>query len=329
MKTPKTNARPSKGLAKQIISTAIILATALLLLYYLTTHISDFKQLFSLSIGSLWLIVILVLILLFNFLITGMLNNELMKPFGVSLKPKEYFGLSIVTNFYNYITPFRGGMIARAAYLKKKHNFAIVNFLATLSAVYVLVFLIASLLGLISMLFIKISYNLFNLPVFILFLGIFLFMFLIIILSPKIPESKNKWLNRFIKVINGWHLIKNNKRVIFIVSIITLIQLALGAISSILTYRIIGLDLSFSKALFLSAIGNLSILVSITPGNLGVGDAIAVFSASLIGITLTQAVAATILGRAIGLITIFILGPIFSYILLKHKPEPKSKPKDI
>lgn len=46
----------------------------------------------------------------------------------------------------------------------------------------------------------------------------------------------------------------------------------------------------------------------------------AVFSAAIIRIGLTEAVAATILGRAINLLIIFILGPIFSCILLKHKP---------
>ncbi len=309
--------------AKQTISFLVILITLSLLLYYVSRHISDFQQLFSLSLSHLWTILLIIIITLLNFFLTGTLNNELMKPFGISLRKKEYFGLAIVTNFYNYITPFRGGMAVRALYLKKKHNFAIVNFLATLSAVYVIIFLIASFLGIISMLIINYLYGIFNLPIFILFLSILLFLTLIIIISPELPESKNKWLNRFIKVINGWHLIKNNKRVISVVSIITLTSLVLGALGTMLTYSIIGINLSFFSALFLASIGNLSILISITPGNLGIGDAISVFSAAIIGISLTQAVAATILGRAIGLIVIFILGPIFSYILLRHKPKQK------
>jgi uncharacterized protein (TIRG00374 family) len=212
-------------------------------------------------------------------------------------------------------------MAARAIYLKKKHKFPYVHFLATLSAIYVIIFLIGSLFGLISMFFIWLYYGLFNWIAFLLFDIIFLITMSIIILSPKLPESKNKWLNRFIKVINGWHLVKNNKKVIFTTALISLIQLVLGAVNTIILYSIFGIEIGFFKALFIAAIGSIAILVSLTPGNLGVGDAIAVFSAAVIGIGLTEAVAATILGRAVNLLIIFILGPIFSYILLKHNPK--------
>ena len=135
--------------------------------------------------------------------------------FNLRLKFKEWFGLGIITNFYNFITPFRGGMAARAVYLKKKHGFAIIHFLATLSAIYIIIFFVGSLAGLISMLLIWHYYNLFTLSLFLLFLSILLFLLGIIIFSPKLPESRNKWLNRFIKVINGWRLIKDNKKTIF------------------------------------------------------------------------------------------------------------------
>jgi len=45
----------------------------------------------------------------------------------------------------------------------------------------------------------------------------------------------------------------------------------------------------------------------------------AVFSGLVIGITPAQSLSVAILGRIVGIITIFTLGPIYSYILLKHK----------
>ncbi|MBM3234022.1 flippase-like domain-containing protein [Candidatus Pacearchaeota archaeon] len=303
---------------KQLISAIILIAIIALFIFYIYKHISDFKTLFNVALSHIWLLIIVAIITLISLYLNGYLLDTLMKPFGLKLKFKESFGLAIITNFYNMITPFRGGMAARAIYLKKKHKFPYINFLAILSAIYVIIFLIAAIAGLLSMAFIWLYYGLFNLIIFLLFLAVFIFLLAIIIFSPKIKERKNIWLNRFIKVINGWHLIKNNKKVIFTTAIIAIIQLILGAIILIISYHIFGIEISFFKALFISSIGSLSILIAITPGNLGIGDAIFVFSAAIIGISLTEAIAATILSRAVGLIIIFILGPIFSYILLRN-----------
>ncbi len=294
-----------------------------LFFYYLSKNLSDFKTLFSLAFTSATIILLLLytIISISNIFSNGILLDVLTSAFGIKLKLKESFGLAMITRFYNYITPFHGGMAARAVYLKKKHNFPYVHFLATLSAIYLIIFLIGSLAGLISMLFIWLYYGLFNWIIFLGFDIIFLIMVSVITLSPKFPERKNKWLARFIKVINGWHLIKNNKKVIFTTALISLIQLGLGAINTIILYSIFEIEIGFFKALFITSIGSIALLVSMTPGNLGIGDAINVFSATLIGVGLTEAIAATVLGRAINLLIIFILGPIFSYILLKHNPK--------
>jgi uncharacterized protein (TIRG00374 family) len=310
---------------KHLISAGILVAIAALFIYYLSKNLSDFKQLFSIPLANLWLILVVVLILLLNFFITGMLNNELMKPFGISLKRREYFGLSIISNFYNTITPFRGGMAARAVYLKQKYKFAYVNFFATLAGIYVLTFFIAGIAGLISVLFLWFNYGLFNLLVFYLFLAISLFMLIVIILSPKFKEPRSKWFGRFIKVINGWHLIKNNRKIVFTTSIVALIQLFLGALNILVLYLIFNIHIGFFKALFIASLGSIAILVAVTPGNFGIADAINVFSATIISVGLTEAVAATVLGRVISLLLIFILGPIFSYILLKNKPPKENK----
>jgi uncharacterized protein (TIRG00374 family) len=310
-----------KSKTKHLISGGILVIMAVLFIYYLFKNIGDFEQLFSIPLHNLWLIFVVVLIILLNFFITGMLNNELMKPFGISLKRKEYFGLSVISNFYNTITPFRGGMAARAVYLKQRYKFAYVHFLATLAGIYVLTFFIAGIVGLISILVLWLNYGLFNSLIFYLFLAISLFMLGIIILSPKFNESKKKWFSRFVKVINGWHLIKNNPKIVFTTSIVALIQLVLGALSTLVLYSIFNINIGFFKALFIVSIGSIAILVAITPGNLGIADAIGVFSATIVGVGLKEAVAVAILGRVISLILIFILGPIFSYILLKHQPK--------
>ena len=298
--------------SKKIVGTTLLIAILYLLFKYILKNLNDFQ---NLQMNNPETILLMALVLLISFFVTSVLHINLLKPFRIKLNKNEAFGLAIITNFYNLKTPLRGGAAARAIYLKKKHDFPYVHFLATLSAIYILIFLVSSLTGIFSMLTLTEK----NYPI-LLVLSIFTISLLsIIIFSPRIKENGNKWLDRFIKVINGWHLIKNNKKIIIITIIISLVQVFLAAINNLIVYQIFNIEISLAMALFIASIGNLSIIISLTPGNLGIGDAISVFIANIIGIPLTEAIAANILLRTVNLAVILILGPIYSYKLIKKK----------
>jgi len=305
-------------LHKKILSVAILLILVALAIYYLKNNISDFNQL---AIVSPWLIILLVILFLITYVAISSINLYLLKPLGVNLEVKESFMLSVMTGFYNLITPFRGGMAARAVYLKKKYKFPYIDFLATLAASYVLIFLVAGIVGLFSVYYIyKITAQL-SLIILGVFLVSTLSMLFIIIFSPRIPETKYPWLNRFIRVINGWHLIRKNKKVVLATLFFSFLQLLIGSTMLYLQFRVFGIQIPFTSTLFITALNSIGILLAITPAGLGITEAITVFSASTLGILPAQSLSAALLGRAISLIVLFILGPIFSYILLKKKPS--------
>lgn len=300
---------------KNIISVIVLLLLLAFAIYYFNKNFQDFKDL---SIENPLLIIPIVVVLLLSFYNLGQQNKELLKPFNVLLGYGEAFSLAVVTRFYNLITPFRGGMAARAVYLKKKHNFAYVHFLATLSAIYVLVFLVASFLGILSALAIYYQTGVLSWIILSIFLAVFLGMLFVIFVSPKFEERKNKWLNRIVKVVNGWHLIKGNKRVVMITLGITFVQILLSTLMLWLQFRVFGIEVGLASCLFLSSIANLGILIGITPGNLGINEAVIVFSAMTIGITPAESLSVALLGRAVSLVVLFILGPIFSWVLMRN-----------
>ena len=143
----------------------------------------------------------------------------------------------------------------------------------------------------------------------------------IIIFSPRAPYTKYNWINKFVKVINGWHLIREKKRVIFTVTLLSCTQLLLSSFMLYLQFQVFGFHISFINALFLSSLGSLGILIAVTPANLGISEAIAVFSALTLGIPASQSLSVALLGRVIQIIVLFILGPICSYLLLKKSPQ--------
>ena len=392
--------------AKTIISALVLILLVAWLGYYGYSHRTDFA---GLSVANPWLLVALIVGVLVTYSFIACLNNTLLRALKVIMPIWESFALAIITGFYNLITPFRGGMAARAVYLKKKYDFAYVHFLATLSAVYVLIFLVGSALGIVSTLWIYFTTGVFSWILFVIFDVVFIGMLGIIFVSPKFKErgrkgknsfndtarsarslsqksrselrggelnsgkvsklrkgdegelgdsdglggmkdglsdsdglgkkgyrddgndsglsSFDKWLNRFIKVVNGWHLIKKNGRVIAVTLVITLIQVLISSLMLWLQFRVFGIDVGFASCIFLSAIGSLGLLISITPGSLGINEAIIVFSAMTIGITPAESLSAALLGRAVSLVVLFVLGPIFSYTLVKNGKGKKKYDK--
>jgi uncharacterized protein (TIRG00374 family) len=309
---------------KKIASYSILVLILILFVNYLYHHTTEFKET-SLT-NPLWIIPLIIIFLL-NYIFVGIQTKAILEPFGIKLKTMELYMLSIVTGFYNIITPARGGTGIKAVYLKKKHNFAYTKFLATLTGTYILIFFISSLFGLISLLFIYKFYNVFNSTILLLFLGIFISSTLIILFSPNFKEARYGWLNHFIKVANNWNIIRRNKGVLFTYAVVTILSLLISITNTIISYYIFGIHISFIQALFLTCIGSISVLIQITPGNLGVGEAIAVFSALIIGITPAQSLPVAIFGRIVQMIVLFTLGPIFSYILFKHKPKKEEDEK--
>jgi uncharacterized protein (TIRG00374 family) len=306
---------------KKILSIMVLIVLIAWLGYYGYSHRTDFAKL---TFVSPYLLVILFMGSLAIYFMVAILNNKLMKALDVKMPLGENFMLSVVTGFYNLIMPFRGGMAVRAVYLKKKYDFAYAHFLASLSAVYILSFLVSSFLGIITTIWIYCKTGIFSWIIFVLFDVVFLGMLGIIFVSPQFKETENGWVNRFIKVINGWHLIKKNKKVILITFFVTLTQNILYSLMLWLQFKVFGIEVSFIAAIFLSSIGSFSILIGLTPGNLGIQEAIIVFSASTIGLSAAESLSATLLGRAVELAVLFVLGPIFSYLLMRNGKGKKA-----
>jgi uncharacterized protein (TIRG00374 family) len=306
---------------KKLISTIVLLITLALAFYYIKNNLEYFKQLQV--INPLYILILIILLLSLYFII-GLITKGILKPLGVNLSKKEAFKVSVMTGFYNLITPFRGGLVSRAVYLKKKYEFPYPTFLSTVAATYVLEFFIASLAGIIATYLIYLATGIFSILLFFIFLGMFLGMFFVILFSPKLKERNNKWLNRFIKVINGWHILKRDKKLLTNVSFLIFIKLLIASIMLFLQFKIFGLGITYIKTIFLTAIGNLGILINITPAGLGINEAITVFSALTIGITAVESLSAAIFGRLVVTLVLFILGPIFTYYLLK-KNETNTK----
>ncbi len=304
-----------------IISIVIVLALLALFLFYLKHHTNRLKEL---SLASPKLLIVLFFFYILDYFITSMITIIAFKSTTIKIGLFESFQLILTKNFYNLITPFKGGLAAKALYLNQKHKVDYTTFLSCISAAGLISFTVSTLIGLTALIYIFINHKIFNWPIFIVFLLIFIALFLILIFAPKIRELKYKWVNHLIRILNGWRNLTKNIKYVIAITFISIIQLTLLALMLHLQFHVFDLKISFIKCLFLVCVTDLSLLIAITPSGLGIQEATTAFAAISIGITPDQSLPALILGRAVSLTILLVLGPIFSYFLMKDiKKQPK------
>ena len=299
-----------------IISLSILILLIFFAYRYVSQNIDDFD---SITIKNPFFIFILFILSFISYYLNGVSTKILLAPLNVKLNNNEAFGTSVLTGFYNMITPFRGGIAARAVYLKKKHGFSYTNFLASLAALVVISFIVISIMGLVSVWFIWARFKIFSLILFLLFCITLLAMLTLIIISPYVKETKYKWMNFFLKIATGWKLLKNDKKIIINLILLNVISQIIGALTLLFQYKVIGIEITIMQAIFISSIAAFSLWIGLTPASLGIQEALTVFSAVAIGLSASETLFAAIIGRLVSSVFLFILGPIYSYYMLKKK----------
>jgi len=300
---------------KKLLSFSVLIVLVVLLARYVMSNIDSFSQVSFVNPG---LFFFLLLILLVSYIPVSVNTYALLLPLGVRLQKMESFFLSIVTGFYNLFTPFRGGMAIRAMYLKKKHKLSYTRFLSSLAASYVLAFFVAAIMGLIGLALIYYETGVLSVYFLVLFSSLFVGLLLLIVFSPRLPQTRFSFINRFIDIANGWHLIRKDRGVVVTIALMCFAQLVCITLSMYLQFAVFGEYISVGSAVFLAVMSALSIIIGLTPAGLGITEAIVVFSASTLGISPVTSLSAALVGRLVSVVVLFILGPLFSVTLLKN-----------
>lgn len=280
----------------------------------------------NISLSTLsYLVVIRVIFLILN----GILLREFSLKYQIHLMPKEWFGLSVVTTMGNFIMPFSGGLIARATYLKHRHALSYAKFASLLAANYLVYFWIVGVVGIITlMVFMDKPGHYWQITLF------FALVILLISILVMLPSTKLLWNNRLAAIINdsleGWSLIKSDKVLLGKLMLYTLVNIFLHGFSFwIAFFALKGESISFGPVFLVSFLSVFSTLGNITPGNLGIQEAVVSICSGMLGIGAGIGLLVSLLIRAASLIPAFTLGPIFSFLLTRelttHRSDDKSE----
>lgn len=294
------------------------------LIYYVTAHIDDFKIIYSLSWPPA---IILALVILAESYASGLFIKVVMKHFNINLGFNEWYGLSVITRFWNIILPFRGGAGVRAIYLKKIHQFPLTDFFATMLSLYFLIFLVNSAIGMLCMFFLYVRNDTFLTPLFIFFLGFFLAMLGMVFFTPKVRGSRYAFWDKICRAANAWHGIRTNTPLMRNLTIITLLNSAVGLFTVYFSYASFGSKITIFQCLLISTLFNFTSMINVTPGALGIVESVMILTAQLFQIQPAESLLAAALIRVVHMALMFALGIIFNYRMGLKLREQLADPK--
>jgi len=249
--------------------------------------------------------------------VNGLYLRIFAKKFGMNLQIKEWFGLAAVTAMGNYLTPFSGGLVARAAYLKHRHDFPYAHFLAMLAANYLIAFTVISIIGIVSMLTLAGTEH-YSWMVLLFFLAALMS----VVMASSFPSITTARRNRLFcmaqSALEGLAVIRRDRVLLGKLVALTLLNITIGALFFSVVFGSMGLSVPFRTALLIYLLSSFTILIQVTPGNLGVQEAAASVAAGILGAGADMGLLASLIIRAVTILTAFTLGPVFSCLLSKE-----------
>jgi uncharacterized membrane protein YbhN (UPF0104 family) len=309
--------------AKTIISLVISFIAAVGIGFYLKQN----PELIVCMRGiSFWSMIVLFMVSVATIAANGLCLLIFARKFNIHLNWKEWFGLASVTSMGNYLTPFSGGLVARAAYLKHRYDFPYTLFLAMLTANYMISFAVISVTGSVTALT-RIGIGSFSWPVLLFFLAT-LSTILLVSFVPSMAAGKKHRLLRLIQpALEGFGIIRQDRALCGKLIALTLFNIAAGGLLYFMAFTAIGFSVPFTVSLLVYLLTSFTILINVTPGNIGVQEAAASFAAGILGAGADMGLLAALIVRAVTILSAFALGPIFSYLLSKELTKnPGGKP---
>ena len=269
---------------------------------------------------KLYAVAISVLLSLICYFSSGVELYFIRKQFGVSVGIRDIFLLPIVGNLWSFIIPVQGNLLFTTLFFKQKYNMRVSESFSISIYLYLVTLCFAGLFGMLFAYFndmIISWFSLFSLT----FLLNPLFIFLLNNILKKIKHSRFKLLRNtqiFISsIIDNTGELWKDLHFSFIILIINICRILLTVTWFWWISYALGLDFSFIAIGLISLIMSVSLIIKVTPDNLGVAQLITGGLMGLIGIQPEKAVLITLFASATSMLLIFTVGVYGNFYYFK------------
>jgi uncharacterized membrane protein YbhN (UPF0104 family) len=240
----------------------------------------------------------------------GLFIKYALRFYAIELGFRDWLSITMVTSAMNYVVPFRGGAGFRALYLKLQYNFAITDFLSTLSGMFLIHFVVNGGIGLLGMSLLWYEGASFD-PLLAWFFGAVALGAVIAIWLPfPMGHYTHPLLTKLMQIKKGWHMLRQE------VAIYVPLWLAMIGYAGLTTGQLkllfdaFNVELSWGAILFYTAGQNLAALATLTPGALGIMEILGIYMATHLAFSTSEALLVQGLFRVVMLTTLFSTLPL-------------------
>jgi len=280
--------------------------------YYFYTHSEDFLFLADLSFPDL----VAAALSVAAAFVAGMFQlKPVFDHFRLSMRFWELAALSTTSSLGNLVLPMRGGSAALAIYLKKVHGMSYRDFSLTYAGIGILTVLTSSALALISLGVMFVHEGFFELPITVLVAGLFGLCVILIAFPPRLVSRGGRIRRVIAASLDGWHALTSDRLLLVKSSAALIVVLLCFTSAFYFLYRALGAPLPFFAVLVTLSVGNIANLVPITPGSLGIFDAVTIQIPLFFGLDTARSMTATVLFRTLSFVWTLGAGiPAFFYL---------------
>lgn len=236
----------------------------------------------------------------------GLYIKFALQAFQVDLPAREWLSLTVATSLLNYLTPLRGGMVVRAVYLKSHYRFGYVDFLSTLSAIYLMYVFTYGLLGLMGQTLLWRQGAGCDRIVLSFLAAAATVAALLMFVRVRLPRWQVFPLGQIVRILDGWTLLRRKRSAFFKLMLTTLVFAVLSALEVKLASSAVAVDLSWGGVLLYTSGQNLAILGSITPVALGIAEVVSIYLGTALGYDVSQALMIQALLRSVPLALLLV-----------------------
>jgi uncharacterized membrane protein YbhN (UPF0104 family) len=294
-----------RGLYRSLIGYGIVLGFVGLCIHYVVEHREDFAFVAGLSASDMAAASLLVLVM---YLINSYQLGLFLKSFGLEPGYGQMVAITTAMLLGNLVLPLRGGSGALAVYLKKVYKLDFQAFAAIYGGTAVLLALINTGLAAAGLAILAYVHGFVNPALTVVVVVLFGGSVYLSIFPPPVTSQRKGLFGPILDAARSWHVLARNRRLLGLqIATILAISLVVAGVFSFI-YRGLGMPLPFSAVVITSSLGNVAGLVPLTPGGLGIVDAVLVQVPQIYGLDPARCLAAALTFRVLTLAWACALG---------------------
>jgi uncharacterized protein (TIRG00374 family) len=228
--------------------------------------------------------------------------------------------ITAVSTLYNSILPLNGGAAIRSVLLKKKLNINWSSIATVMAAYYIIGFLAMAFMLTISA---SVVYYLgvINGPTYLASIGFFLLLLIgtVVLLRVDFKLKPSGRIQDFmLRCIDGLKKIKGAVHLHFLVIWSQLLIVLITSVNLYFCFVFLDVDVEFWKVMLVQSFVMVSLVISITPGNIGIQEGTILLFTGFLSLSVETTLIATVLFRLTNVIAILISGLLAKVWLIKN-----------